>query len=123
MAFHASDWGGSDTQGRTNPLLCFLYMFNTNILVTRRTSGAVAQLIVNPVTGNVIVEFKNGYAYSYSNVSRRAIINLLAQPNMSLGFWVNNNCVNAKRTNTLSLQFVWLALVSYTLPSQHDGFL
>ena len=85
---------------------CFLYMFNTNILVTRRTSGAVAQLIVNPVTGNVIVEFNNGYAYSYSNVSRRAIINLLAQPNMSLGFWVNNNCVNAKRTNTLSLQFV-----------------
>jgi hypothetical protein len=81
-------------------------MFNTNILVTRRTSGAVAQLIVNPVTGNVIVEFNNGYAYSYSNVSRRAIINLLAQPNMSLGFWVNNNCVNAKRTNTLSLQFV-----------------
>ena len=81
-------------------------MFNINILVTHRTSGAVAHLTVNPVRGDVLVEFQNGYAYSYSNVSRRAILNLLANKNMSLGFWVNNNCVNAKRTNTQSLQFV-----------------
>jgi len=77
-------------------------MFN----VTNRTSSAIRCLLVDPIRGTACVEFKNGYAYSYSNVSRRAIINLLAQPNMSLGFWVNNNCVNAKRTNTLSLQFV-----------------
>jgi hypothetical protein len=77
-------------------------MFN----VTNRTSSAVRCLLVDPIRGTACVDFKNGYAYSYSNVSRRAIINLLAQPNMSLGFWVNNNCVNAKRTNTLSLQFI-----------------
>jgi len=77
-------------------------MFN----VTNRTSSAIRCLLVDPIRGTACVEFKNGYAYSYSNVSRRAIINLLAQPNMSLGFWVNKNCVNAKRTNTLSLQFV-----------------
>ena len=77
-------------------------MFN----VTNRTSSAIRCLLVDPIRGSATVEFKNGYAYSYSNVSRRAIINLLAQPNMSLGFWVNNNCVNAKRTNTLSLQFI-----------------
>jgi hypothetical protein len=77
-------------------------MFN----VTNRTSSAIRCLLVDPIRGTACVEFKNGYAYSYSNVSRRAIINLLAQPNMSLGFWVNKNCVNAKRTTTLSLQFV-----------------
>lgn len=81
-------------------------MFTTDIVVTRRTSDAVAQLIVNPVRGDVFVEFQNGYAYQYTNVSRRAILNLLANNNMSLGFWVNNNCINAKRTNTLSLQGV-----------------
>jgi hypothetical protein len=79
-------------------------MFNADFTVTRRTSDAVAQLIVNPVLGDVLVEFKNGYAYQYTNVSRRAILNLLANKNMSLGFWVNNNCINTKRTNTLSLQ-------------------
>ena len=77
-------------------------MFN----VTNRTSSAVRCLLVDPIRGTACVDFKNGYAYSYSNVSRRAILNLLAQPNMSLGFWVNKNCVNAKRTNTLSLQFI-----------------
>ena len=82
-------------------------MFNADFTVTRRTSDAVAQLIVNPVLGDVLVEFKNGYAYQYTNVSRRAILNLLANKNMSLGFWVNNNCINTKRTNTLSLQGIW----------------
>ena len=75
-------------------------MFN----VTNRTSSAIRCLLVDPIRGTACVDFKNGYAYSYSNVSRRAIINLLAQPNMSLGFWVNKNCINAKRTTTLSLQ-------------------
>ena len=81
-------------------------MFNAYIPVANRTSDAVYQVLVNPVLGTVLVEFRNGYCYKYSNVSRRAIINLIAQPNMSLGFWVNNNCVNAERTNTLSLQLV-----------------
>ena len=86
--------------------LSFVYMFNAYIPVANRTSDAVYQVLVNPVLGTALVEFRNGYCYKYSNVSRRAIINLIAQPNMSLGFWVNNNCVNAERTNTLSLQLV-----------------
>ena len=75
------------------------------ITVSPRTSDAVAQLSVNPVSGVVLCEFANGYAYEYTNVSRRAICNLLMNPNMSLGFWVNKNCINAKRTATLSLNF------------------
>ena len=78
----------------------FHFMF---ITVTRRTSDAVAQLLVSPVLGVVLVEFANGYSYEYTNVSRRAILNLLMNPNMSLGFWVNTNCVNTDRTACLSL--------------------
>ena len=73
------------------------------ITVTSRTSDAVAQLVVSPVLGVVLVEFANGYAYEYTNVSRRAICNLLMNRNMSLGFWVNQNCVAPKRTACLSL--------------------
>lgn len=71
--------------------------------VTPRTSDAIATLQVDPVDGVALVEFENGYAYEYTKVSRRAIINLLLNPNMSLGFWVNKNCVNSKRVACLSL--------------------
>ena len=56
-----------------------------------RTSDAIEAINVNPFTRVVNVRFTNGYEYKYSNVSRLAIINLLMQPNMSLGFWVYNN--------------------------------
>ena len=57
-----------------------------------RTSTCVTSIDVSPLTGTAIVEFHTGTRYEYNNVSRRAITNLLAQPNMSLGFWVNANC-------------------------------
>ena len=68
-----------------------------NVLVPVRTSDAVDYMTVNAVNGTVDVCFTNGNAYTYRNVSRRAIVNLLANPNMSLGFWINTNCVNSKR--------------------------
>ena len=71
--------------------------------VTRRTSDAIDNLMVSPILGVVLVEFANGYTYEYTNVSRRAIANLMLNPNMSLGFWVNQNCVAPKRTACLSL--------------------
>ena len=77
---------------------CFHYMF---ITVSRRTSDAVAQLQVDPLNAVAFVEFTNGYAYEYINVSRRAIANLLLNPNMSLGFWVNKNLVNTKRCKVI----------------------
>lgn len=77
-------------------------------VVPVRTSDAVYFMTANPLTGVVNVTFKGGRSYKYTGVSRRAILNLLANPNMSLGFWVNENCVNTKRSNvelryTLSL--------------------
>ena len=71
--------------------------------VTRRTSDAIDTLMVSPILGVVLVEFANGYTYEYTNVSRRAIANLMLNPNMSLGFWVNQNCIAPKRTACLSL--------------------
>ena len=57
-----------------------------------RTSTCVRSIDVDPITGTAIVEFLTGTRYEYTNVSRRACLNLLSQPNMSLGFWVNSNC-------------------------------
>ncbi len=68
-----------------------------NIFVPCRTSDAVDFMTVNIIDGSVDVCFSNSNAYTYHNVSRRAIANLLLNPNMSLGFWINANCVNSKR--------------------------
>ena len=72
-------------------------MFDTIIPV--RTSDAVYFMTANPITGKVNVTFNGGNSYTYTGVSRRAIANLLLNPNMSLGFWVNENCVNSKRAS------------------------
>tara|TARA_R100001594_G_scaffold10368_3_gene24456 strand:+ start:272 stop:562 length:291 start_codon:yes stop_codon:yes gene_type:complete len=77
-------------------------MFEMFITVPERTSSAVSNIEVDALAGEAIVTFKNGLQYLYENVSKRSIINLLFNPDVSLGFWVNNNCVNATRTETLS---------------------
>jgi hypothetical protein len=71
--------------------------------IANRSSDAIAQIQVSPILGVALVEYSNGYRYEYTNVSRRAILNLMTQPNISLGFWVNANCVDAKRTDCLAL--------------------
>jgi hypothetical protein len=61
------------------------------IIPTARTSSCVEAIAVNPFTATAVLRFKkNGYEYKYSNVSRRKIFNLLVNPNMSLGFWVQS---------------------------------
>ena len=77
-------------------------MFDMFITVPFRNSSAVKSLEVDAIAGEAIVTFTNGLTYLYENVSKRSIINVLFNPDVSLGFWVNNNCVNATRTETLS---------------------
>jgi hypothetical protein len=89
------------TRSQHIPSLHFHNMPTFNI--APRTSDAVSYLQVDPFNGVAYVTFENGYEYEYTNVSRRAIMNLLINPNMSLGFWVNKNCVNTKRTSYLQL--------------------
>ena len=62
--------------------------------VNYRSSSAVRSIEANPISGEVIVTYKNGSTYSYERVNRLAIINLLMNDNISLGFWVNENCLS-----------------------------
>ena len=71
-------------------------MFNFTV---SRSSDAIAAINCQLLAGFVLVSFKSGKVYAYKNVSKRAIMNLYFNRNMSLGFWVNDNCVNANRVN------------------------
>jgi hypothetical protein len=72
-------------------------MFNDFFSIVIRNSDCVEYIAANPFTGVVRVLFNSGHSYQYNGVSRRAIVNLLNNPNMSLGFWINSNCVDSKR--------------------------
>lgn len=67
----------------------------------RTNSTAIRCLSADLIRGVVAVAFdgasKPSDYYVYHNVSRRAIANLIANPNMSLGFWVNANCIKPER--------------------------
>lgn len=58
--------------------------------ISNRSSSCVEFINANPFTGYVVVGFKNGSIAHYENVSRRAILNLMINQNISLGFWVND---------------------------------
>ena len=75
-------------QGRKYSLVSFNLMF---INIPCRTSDCVERMVVDPLRAVVQVAYRKGNIYEYTCVSRRAILNLLLNPNMSLGFWVNDN--------------------------------
>ncbi len=70
--------------------------------VPSRTSTAVRTLKVDALAGQAFVEFHTGYTYAYGNVSKRAILNVLFNPDVSLGFWVNRNLVQSERATQLN---------------------
>ena len=60
--------------------------------VSNPQSSNIAELMVNPATSECVVEYKSGGTYSYTNVDRVAIDDLLyARSDLRLGQWVNNN--------------------------------
>ena len=60
--------------------------------VSNVESSTVEEMFINPATSEIIVEFKSGGSYSYTNVDRVVIDDLLyARNDLSLGQWVNNN--------------------------------
>ena len=79
------------------PLTQHHHMFSSRF-TARRTSDACDYISVNLLAGTAEVHFRRGNMYRYTNVSRRAILNLMYNPNMSLGFWANHNCVQSDRT-------------------------
>ncbi len=76
-------------------------MFSMFITVPNRTSTAIKSLQVDALNSTAYVVFKNGNDYAYKNVSKRAIINVLFNPDVSLGFWVNRNLVQSERAEVL----------------------
>ena len=72
-------------------------MISMLVTVPYRSSSAIKELKVDALNSTAQCTFKNGLTYSYENVSKRAIINVLFNPDVSLGFWVNNNLVNTER--------------------------
>ena len=62
-----------------------------------RNSACCDGVSVDIINGTASVLYSNGSVYNYTNVSRRAIANLMLNPNMSLGFWINANLVESKR--------------------------
>ena len=77
-------------------------MFKMLITVPNRTSTAISSLQVDGLKKQAYVTFKNGKSYAYGNVSTRAILNVLFNPDVSLGFWVNNNLVQSDRAYVLN---------------------
>jgi hypothetical protein len=88
--FDSTGWHCVNTDALVSS--CF-FMF----IVPFRTSACSARVAVSPLRGIAITQFKNGHTYSYKRVSRRAIINLMLNKSMSLGFWVNRNLVQSER--------------------------
>tara|TARA_Y100001968_G_C18979232_1_gene536013 strand:- start:200 stop:478 length:279 start_codon:yes stop_codon:yes gene_type:complete len=82
-------------------------MINMYITVPTRTSTAIEDLKVDLLARKAYVTFVNGYEYEYTNVSARAIANVLFNPDISLGFWVNNNCINANRTDVTDVLYTF----------------
>ena len=70
------------------------------MLPTKRSSQWVEDIkILDFWNGTVLVKTKTGTEYIYYNVSKRACANLCINDRMSLGFWVNENCIKPERTN------------------------
>ena len=77
-------------------------MINMFVNVTNRTSTAIEDLQVDALSKQAIVTFSGGDTYAYGNVLTRAILNVLFNPDVSLGFWVNNNLLKSDRTELLN---------------------
>ena len=67
--------------------------------VNDRTSTCCDVIAVNPLTKVAVVRYNNGREYTYKNVSRRAIIKLMADRSVSLGFFANQLKKDAKNKN------------------------
>ena len=58
---------------------------------TTQTSSFIDRIFVDVIEGDCIVFYKNGSSYKYTNVSRRALFNVLNNSDTSLGFFVNTH--------------------------------
>ena len=67
-----------------------------------RSSEWVKYILPDVKNGTCLLETIDGAIYEYVNVSRRAMVNLRYNPNMSFGFWANKNLVHSDRAVQVS---------------------
>ena len=65
--------------------------------VPKRSSTFVKDLKVDLRNSKAVVYLDDGSVYGYRFVSKRAILNVLFNPVVSLGFWVNRNLFQSDR--------------------------
>ena len=64
-------------------------MFNMYVSVPFRSSTFLSDVKVDLVNAKAVAYFQDGSVYGYRNVSKRAIMNILVNPSISLGFEQN----------------------------------
>ena len=69
--------------------IMFNKLFN-NTVVRHGHSDCARHIIANVADGTCLVTYKDGSVYEYTNVSRRALLNLIINDNISLGRWIND---------------------------------
>jgi len=72
-------------------------MFNMYVSVPFRSSTFLSDVKVDLANAKAVVYFQDGNVYGYRNVSKRAIMNILLNPSISLGFWCNRNLFQSSR--------------------------
>ena len=72
-------------------------MFSMFISVPKRSSTFLNDVKVDLANGKAVAYFEDGSVYGYRFVSKRAILNILFNPSISLGFWCNRNLFNSNR--------------------------
>tara|TARA_Y100001938_G_scaffold4383_2_gene5495 strand:+ start:487 stop:798 length:312 start_codon:yes stop_codon:yes gene_type:complete len=89
-------------------------------LIRSRYSEAVEFISVNPLKATALVRYTSGGEYLYRGVSRRKLLNLMINDNMSLGFWVqqlSRDAVLYRGTSTgMTYELVGHSVSSRTLP-------
>ena len=59
--------------------------------LVQRSSSCARWILADVIGGTCVVQYNNGSTYEYTNVSRRALFNLINNEDASLGFFINNN--------------------------------
>ena len=72
---------------------CLYYsLYSIHYVFYHRNNSNCADIYVDALRGTATVMYKNdNKIYRYFNVSRRACMNFVNNPNMSVGFWINAN--------------------------------
>ena len=93
------------------------------ITIPHRSSNCTEFIAVNPITAKVVVRYMAGAEYLFRNVSRRKILSLMLNPNISLGFWNKSLRKNAikynprVKTKRLTFEFIDIAPSNVWLPT------